>query len=212
MRDWLPHKLKFLDEIMELEAPRTADRICSKCNTLTAFWWCKNCFGSPEYCTACCRNLHLQHPFHRVEFWMNGYYAPAWLQSAGVFLALGHGGKLCPTISSDNDINNPLDISEDDSSDDDFIFNNTTTNNGNTNSNQYSSYFNRQQKDSSGNPILTIVDTSGVHRIGIKQCFCPGSDSLAIQLLKMGLYPASIASPRTAFTFHVRPILDPGSG
>ena len=54
-----------------------------------------------------------------------------------------------------------------------------------------------------GNPFLTAVDTTVIHQIQAHCCRCAESSSLPryIQLLRMGLYPASIAHLRTAFTF-----------
>ncbi len=57
--------------------------------------------------------------------------------------------------------------------------------------------------DKDFNPILTIVHVNGVHHMGIKWCTCPNAPLKHIQLLRMGLYPASIRNPKTAFTFHV---------
>ena len=57
--------------------------------------------------------------------------------------------------------------------------------------------------DAQGYPLLTVVDTSGVHMIGVRWCNCHNALSRDRQLLAMGLYPASVKNPRTAFTFRV---------
>jgi len=53
------------------------------------------------------------------------------------------------------------------------------------------------------NKTTVIVDKSGVHRLGIKFCKCPGAMSPDIQLFQVGLFPASFSKPKTVFTFSV---------
>lgn len=48
---------------------------------------------------------------------------------------------------------------------------------------------------------FTVVDVAGIHEHNISWCSCPEHPSKAIQLLQLGLYPASVLLPRTAFTF-----------
>lgn len=50
---------------------------------------------------------------------------------------------------------------------------------------------------------MVIVDTSGVHEIPVAFCSCPDAPSPDLQLLQMGLYPATSRRPETAFTFRV---------
>ncbi|EPS98310.1 hypothetical protein FOMPIDRAFT_59073, partial [Fomitopsis schrenkii] len=50
---------------------------------------------------------------------------------------------------------------------------------------------------------LRVVDTNGVHDVRITWCACPQAAEHPLQLLSMGLYPASVISPKTAFTFRV---------
>jgi hypothetical protein len=57
--------------------------------------------------------------------------------------------------------------------------------------------------DKDGNPIITIIDRSGVHEIGVSWCRCPEAPEHNMQLMMAGLYPATSRKPRTAFTFRV---------
>ncbi|KAG2137129.1 uncharacterized protein EDB93DRAFT_1106678 [Suillus bovinus] len=50
---------------------------------------------------------------------------------------------------------------------------------------------------------VTIVHSSGVFMHNVAWCHCPGSNSQHVQLLKVGLFPASFTCPKTAFTFEV---------
>ncbi|KAG2065474.1 hypothetical protein BDR04DRAFT_1130384 [Suillus decipiens] len=50
---------------------------------------------------------------------------------------------------------------------------------------------------------MMVVDTSGLHSLMIRFCWCTNSLSLDMQLLETGLFPASFTSLKTAFTFAV---------
>jgi len=51
--------------------------------------------------------------------------------------------------------------------------------------------------------VLVFVDRNGVHEHNTRWCACRNSPDEHIQLLQVGLYPASITKPRTAFTFQL---------
>lgn len=48
---------------------------------------------------------------------------------------------------------------------------------------------------------LMVIDSSGVHRLVVRYCNCPGSPPKHIQLLDACLFPATIDCPATAFSF-----------
>ncbi|CAG8651510.1 606_t:CDS:10, partial [Acaulospora colombiana] len=50
-------------------------------------------------------------------------------------------------------------------------------------------------------PNFTVIHSNGFHQLCVNQCICPGSLSFDLQLLQLRLFPASVQSPRTAFTF-----------
>ena len=58
-------------------------------------------------------------------------------------------------------------------------------------------------RDKDGNLIMTVVDRSGVHEIGVSWCRCPGAPEHDMQLMMAGLFPATFHKPKTAFTFRV---------
>src|ERR1700761_8200338 len=60
-----------------------------------------------------------------------------------------------------------------------------------------------RHQDQEGNPIITVIDRSGVHEIGVSWCHCPEAPEHDIQLLMAGLFPATFRKPKTAFTFRV---------
>jgi len=57
--------------------------------------------------------------------------------------------------------------------------------------------------DENGSPIMIIVDTSGIHHIGVQYCHCPNAQSWDIQLMSLGFFPATFDNPQTAFLFQV---------
>ncbi|TFK78796.1 hypothetical protein K466DRAFT_579315 [Polyporus arcularius HHB13444] len=50
---------------------------------------------------------------------------------------------------------------------------------------------------------MVIVDTSGIHELPVVFCGCPNAPTRDIQLLRMGLYPATSRRPQTAFTIRL---------
>ncbi|KAH9908830.1 uncharacterized protein BXZ73DRAFT_59606 [Epithele typhae] len=48
---------------------------------------------------------------------------------------------------------------------------------------------------------LTVVHTSGLHRLSFSFCRCENAKTEDLQLLEQGYYPGSQHRPRTAFTF-----------
>jgi len=59
------------------------------------------------------------------------------------------------------------------------------------------------RSDADGNQIITVVDRSGVHEIGVRWCCCPEAPERDMQLMMAGLFPATFRNPKTAFTFRV---------
>ncbi|KAH9013953.1 hypothetical protein EDB85DRAFT_1899444 [Lactarius pseudohatsudake] len=51
-------------------------------------------------------------------------------------------------------------------------------------------------RDKEGNPIITVVDRSGIHEIGVSWCCCPEAPEHEMQLMMAGLFPATFRNPR----------------
>lgn len=62
---------------------------------------------------------------------------------------------------------------------------------------------NSGQSDKDGNPVIVVIDRSGVHEIGVKWCCCLQAPERDMQLMAAGLFPATFRNPKTAFTFRV---------
>lgn len=55
--------------------------------------------------------------------------------------------------------------------------------------------------DENGNSMMVIVDKSGVHHLPVNWCECQGGPKRDMQLLAMGLFPASFKKFHSVFTF-----------
>ena len=60
-----------------------------------------------------------------------------------------------------------------------------------------------KRHDDTGNTVMVIVDTSGVHHLPVKWCRCPGHAKDHLQAFDLGFFPASFKRIRTVFTFAV---------
>jgi len=59
------------------------------------------------------------------------------------------------------------------------------------------------QNDKDGDQVMTIVDRSGIHKIGVRWCCCLNAPEHDMQLMAAGLFPATFRNPKTVFTFRV---------
>jgi hypothetical protein len=50
---------------------------------------------------------------------------------------------------------------------------------------------------------FVVLDTHGIHEIGLNYCGCETADTLHTQLLRQRWYGATLANPRTAATFRL---------
>ena len=57
------------------------------------------------------------------------------------------------------------------------------------------------QFNASSETVICVVDVTGVFNHMLRWCCCDGGEPAYAQLLRLGLYPASIERPQTAFTF-----------
>ncbi|KAH9922726.1 uncharacterized protein B0H18DRAFT_1183398 [Fomitopsis serialis] len=201
MREWLPHREDFLERLIDLEAPRERRR-CAECNAEWSPWRCIDCMGQPSFCTGCCVTEHKRDFLHRVERWISED-GPGRMWKAISFPQSPRGSKgLCleSAVCTYNGVGNDSDSNQ-------GFF-------------QTSSLYNvgaRLFLGHGGAPCplfslisgeglchkITVVDVTGVHHVRVTFCQCSKPDSKPRQLLALGLYPASVLAPRTAFTFRV---------
>ncbi|KAI0309773.1 hypothetical protein OF83DRAFT_1043449, partial [Amylostereum chailletii] len=120
-----------------------------------------------------------------VQQWTRGHFKGAWLRD-GVFISLGHEGKPCPLQEPHMSI-----LSKDNDFEDDDTPSPATD------------PMEPGPQDSLGNQMMILVHSTGVHQMSVHFCQCDGAASADLQLLALGLYSASIKTPKTAFTFSV---------
>jgi len=196
MRGWLSVRTRYLQSIVASEAPPTEGRSCSNCEG-DGSWRCLDCLGRPILCFRCCMHSHQLLPFHRVEQWRSNHFSPSWLSRSGVAIFLGHKGIECPQPGcSPTSATHPssshfrMDFTPEDPE---------TLKWSELNENPPHA----GSEDSNGHKVMTIVDRSGIHHIGVSFCTCPNAPPPDQQLLDMALYPATQENPQTAFTFQV---------
>jgi CxC2 like cysteine cluster associated with KDZ transposases len=63
--------------------------------------------------------------------------------------------------------------------------------------------FKPRENDTNGDAVITIIDRSGIHEIGVRWCCCFDAPERDMQLMTAGLFPATFRNPKTAFTFRV---------
>jgi hypothetical protein len=165
MQDWLPVADDYLEILVQHEG-YPGDRVCQKGCGREGNWRCLDCFGKPLFCTECCRSEHSRHPFHRVEVWCGRYFAPSSLSAVGVVLHLAHGGLPCPNAQDDGWEDDPDDPGEDGIDDsglgdhtESHAFNDILSSLGHGNEQSHR----KKRYDANGNPLITVVDRSGIH-------------------------------------------------
>lgn len=192
------NRANYLQHLLAGESP-PKDRHCSACSIADGLWRCKNCFGTPSYCTRCCHETHQKLPFHRVERWTGTYYTPAWLVDVGIKINLGHGGLECP-CDGHHDIG---EADPDISATDDWFFDGEEDDFEDRLILQSFPSEVPMHLDKDRETSMVIVDSSGFHRMVVRWCSCPGRKRPDLQLLEEGLYPTTSKQPQTAFTFQV---------
>jgi hypothetical protein len=140
---------------------------------------------------------------------------PSWLREVGVCLQFGHSGDPCPNqivrhkafyiqphlktqLQVDSDYEEESEGGIDDILADEYP---AAVDQGAFQLGFGSSKPGQNDKD--GNPVITVIDGSGVHEIGVRWCCCPNAPERDMQLMAARLFPATFRNPKTAFTFRV---------
>jgi CxC2 like cysteine cluster associated with KDZ transposases len=177
--EWLKHREEYLDEILALEGPPTSGR-CVSCNVNKFTHRCTECFSRPVLCHACCMESHQRNPYHIIEKWTGECFVGDSLYKLGLVLHLGHQGQHCPSHRFKDD--SPLDPP------------------GKGKTIELDSDYEDEELDEND---IWIVHSSGIFRARLRYCSCADAPDRHIQLLRLNLFPASLVSPKTAFTFSV---------
>ncbi|TFK59006.1 hypothetical protein BDN72DRAFT_781336, partial [Pluteus cervinus] len=186
LREFVPRQDTYMCTFLESEAPQ-GDSCSVGCGRAMA-WRCTSCLGNPQYCAECLGTTHARLPFHRVERWCGPetYFQSSWLRYAGITIPLAEGAEA--TGNPDEEEDDWVDETESVCGE----LEDTPDDPGAT-----------HHHDSQGNPILTVVDVTGIHRLSFITCRCADAPEFEIQLLRMGFLPGSYQHIRTVFTTHV---------
>ncbi|KAG2111109.1 hypothetical protein DEU56DRAFT_762242 [Suillus clintonianus] len=179
IHEYLNYRDLFLDVILESE-DLANEGLCECCQSQEGLFRCLTCSGDHAWCHACILEAHKSLPFHKMQEWNGKCFGDTSLMQMGYIWHLGHGGRPCPSSQGSWEWED-LDVHID---------------------NQVEGTGSHIASETSPpTTSLTIVHSTGVFTHNILWCHCPGSLQQSLQLLKAGLFPASISRPRTAFTF-----------
>ncbi|TRM67304.1 hypothetical protein BD626DRAFT_394088, partial [Schizophyllum amplum] len=149
---------------------------CAHCNKEPGTFVCDTCITHRRHCGNCLVDRHASLPFHHVREDVGLFLKRADLGELGLMLWLGHDGKPCPKTLEAARAKDWVDES----------------------SRTYGSH-----AVARGGSVLTMVDAEGVFRRTVQWCSCSPEDATSakeVQLLDIGLYPATSDNPQTAFT------------
>ncbi|KAH9012749.1 hypothetical protein EDB84DRAFT_1278521 [Lactarius hengduanensis] len=182
MNQWIDIRSRYLHLLLEMEGLTSAPK-CSMC-TKSMQIKCSDCIGGNYFCKDCCLRSHMRSPFHRISRWTGSHFAPISLMLLGFKLCFdplpsSYAPEYMEGISDtlfdpSGDILDPSD-----------------------------GYTRRTRTAKSGNPLITIINQTGVFDMDVLFCICPNAGANDEQLLQAGLFPSTFKRIETAFTFSV---------
>ncbi|KAH6903662.1 hypothetical protein BKA70DRAFT_1227593 [Coprinopsis sp. MPI-PUGE-AT-0042] len=101
LRDWIPRKQAFLDELLRHDGladslDRQSCVSCSPTSPSMGMFKCTDCWDGPLLlCQDCLISKHANQPLHRIEKWNGKFFEKASLSGLGLRVQLGHGGGEC---------------------------------------------------------------------------------------------------------------------
>ncbi|KAH9022866.1 hypothetical protein EDB84DRAFT_1589486 [Lactarius hengduanensis] len=196
MSQWIDIRSRYLYLLLEMEGLTRAPK-CSMCTSSMQIK-CSDCIGGNYFCKDCCLQTHIRSPFHRMARWAGSHFAPISLASLGFKLCFGHDGKPCPLTVEHWQQKSHSQVSEDMQGISDTLFDFAgdvlDPSEGNPR---------RTRTAKLGNPLLTVVNQTGVFDMEVLFCVCPNAGPNDEQLLQAGILPSTFRQIETAFTFSV---------
>ncbi|KAH8087120.1 hypothetical protein BXZ70DRAFT_1011599 [Cristinia sonorae] len=220
MHDWMLRRTKYLQAIISTENMNGLST--PKCSTCGAAAWyrCKDCYSTLNYCAHCCRVAHGASPLHRLHRWTGTSFqrSMACQEELGIVLYFGHQGKPCPMYQEEHYRDcaphpntphgfSPLSVdlaasqgaeqgsggpADEPSNEDESFFSHTNP--------EAAHFIYRKSHDSSLNPLLCVVHTNGIHYVRARFCVCSDAPPSDIQVLSAGLYPSTQIKVETVFS------------
>ncbi|KAH9004868.1 hypothetical protein EDB86DRAFT_2796565 [Lactarius hatsudake] len=211
MGQWIDIRSRYLYLLLEMEGLTRAPK-CSMCTSLMQIK-CSDCIGGNYFCKGCCLQTHMWSPFHQMSRWTGAHFAPISLRSLGFKLCLGHDGKPCPltvesaSLISVEEEHAPLSgdlhphLSQE--FEDMHAISDTLFDSAGNVLDPSGGHTQCTRTAQSGNPLITMVNQTGVFEMEVLFCVCPNAGTNDEQLLQAGIFPSTFRHIETAFTFSV---------
>ncbi|KAH9019735.1 hypothetical protein EDB85DRAFT_2075789 [Lactarius pseudohatsudake] len=156
---------------------------------------CSDCIGGNYFCKDCCLQTHIRSPFHRMARWVGSHFEPISSRRAPSASLISvekerdrSSGGPPPLTHALRDMQGISDTLFD------FAGDVLDSAEGNPR---------RTRTAKSGNPLLTVVNQTGVFDMEVLFCVCPNAGPNDEQLLQAGILPSTFRQIETAFTFSV---------
>ncbi|KAH8985052.1 hypothetical protein EDB86DRAFT_2810433 [Lactarius hatsudake] len=216
MGQWIDIRSRYLYLLLEMEGLTRAPK-CSMCTSPMQIK-CSDCIGGNYFCKCCCLQTHMRSPFHRMSRWTGAHFAPISLKSLGFKLCLGHDGKPCPLtrrprrnqsaslISVEEEhapLSGDLHLHLSQEFEDMHAISDTLFDSAGDVLDPSGGHTRRTRTAQSGNPLITMVNQTGVFEMEVLFCVCPNAGTNDEQLLQAGIFPSTFRHIETAFTFSV---------
>ncbi|KAH8979439.1 hypothetical protein EDB92DRAFT_1806523 [Lactarius akahatsu] len=199
MGQWIDIRSRYLYLLLEMEGLTRAPK-CSMCTSPMQIK-CSDCIGGNYFCKCCCLQTHMRSPFHWMSRWTGAHFAPISLRSLGFKLCLGHDGKPCPLTHAPLSGDLHLHLSQE--FEDMHAISDTLFDSAGDVLDPSGGHTRRTRTAQSGNPLITMVNQTGVFEMEVLFCVCPNAGTNDEQLLQAGIFPSTFRHIETAFTFSV---------
>jgi hypothetical protein len=175
MHEWKQCIQLFLDEMIRLDGRGDyADQdVCGHCQIQPPLYRCRDCDFDELCCQECIVAIHLRTPLHRVEVSTDTYG-----QGSRFLLLVQHWQSDHFVKIALKDLGLRIQLGHPSGESCDLPL------------------------PAKGDSFL-IIDTNGIHEVGLDFCSCERATNILSQLLRYKLFPATIHNPQTAATFRV---------
>ncbi|KAK6984260.1 hypothetical protein R3P38DRAFT_3375115 [Favolaschia claudopus] len=184
MAQWLQNRReRYLDELLRLEGrgDHCSQTKCAGCTASAsdAVFRCRDCFTEAPFCKSCVVTEHTDNPLHRVEFWNEQNFFET---ESGTLLKRAKAAEEGARRAAEERAPDEDGLGVD----------------GEGESEEPTAATGKHPRND-----FCIVDSNGVHEVGLDFCSCASAEDHDIQLVRARLYPATTTNPATAATFRV---------
>jgi hypothetical protein len=170
MAQWVSHSRgSTLDELIRMEGRGSyIQSICAECSKPQPTLRCEDCFGRELFCQDCVVKLHIRNPLHHIKVF--DFLLPFYHRYLTESIALEWD-----LLRRHNSEVFGLRIQLGHRPGDCCI----------------------SPKPASGDDFV-IIDSHGIHEVGLDYCGCEGATASETQLLRFSLYPVTSMNPKSA--------------